>query len=145
MSLTETATDLLKAGWTIERIRSELRGTVLGCGDFPTCSAVEEAIAAAKKALFPGRPLEQFSSTTITLFLNFIQIKGVWPCEMKIGEPPRRLTIDEAFKLRDDFLAFMVDPKERVVLNNEHECQVTGMACSLPASSCVGCTRILEN
>ena len=42
--LIELANELFRAGWTIEMVRRELRGTILSCGDYPTCSSVEEAI-----------------------------------------------------------------------------------------------------
>ena len=48
MTLVCLAKDLLVSGWSVQAARSELRGTVLSCGDFPTCSAVEEAIGEAQ-------------------------------------------------------------------------------------------------
>lgn len=45
--LIEMARGLLRAKWTVEQVRRELRSTVLDCGDTPTCSSVEEAIAEA--------------------------------------------------------------------------------------------------
>jgi len=53
MSIFETAKALKREGWSEEQIRSELRGTVLSLGDFPTCSDVEEAIAFANKSVEP--------------------------------------------------------------------------------------------
>ena len=47
-SLIEIAKALFERGWTVEEVRTELRGTVLACGDFPTCSSVEDAIRAAQ-------------------------------------------------------------------------------------------------
>ena len=54
MSLAETAKELFVAGWTTERVRAELRGTVLSCGDMPTCGAVEEAISEARLSARPA-------------------------------------------------------------------------------------------
>lgn len=46
-TIDETARELFKAGWSVEAVRAELQGTILDCGDAPTCSAVEEAMARA--------------------------------------------------------------------------------------------------
>ena len=53
MVLLDTAKELFRAGLTIEQVRAELRGTVLLCGDFPTCSYVEEVVGIASKSIAP--------------------------------------------------------------------------------------------
>jgi hypothetical protein len=45
--LRDTAKAMLREGRSIEEIRKELRGTILGCGESPTCSTVEEVIREA--------------------------------------------------------------------------------------------------
>ena len=51
MSIFNLAKELKQAGWSEDQIRTELRGTILLCGDSPTCGAVEEAIAFANKSV----------------------------------------------------------------------------------------------
>ena len=51
MSIFQNAKELKQAGLSEEQIRAELRGTILSCGDFPTCSSVEDAIRFANKEI----------------------------------------------------------------------------------------------
>ena len=48
-TLIELARGLFEIGWEIDAVRKELRSTILDCGDSPTCGAVEEAMAVARK------------------------------------------------------------------------------------------------
>ena len=50
-TLLELAVNLMKHGKNIEEVRTELRGTILSCGDSPTCSAVEEVIKNAQHTI----------------------------------------------------------------------------------------------
>lgn len=49
--LSDTARAMLEAGLTCEEVRTELRGSPLGHGEPPTCSAVEDAIRHAMRAM----------------------------------------------------------------------------------------------
>ncbi len=43
----------------------------------------------------------QTEATIITMFLAFIQTKGMWPCLLEIGESPKIVPADEVLKLKD--------------------------------------------
>ena len=47
MLLLDVAKSLLASGWTVEDVRSELRGTPLAHGEPPPCSYVEEVLREA--------------------------------------------------------------------------------------------------
>ena len=49
----------------------------------------------------------QLAKTTITMFINFIQTKGAWPCILELAEPPKMLSAEEVFKMKDEFVAKM--------------------------------------
>ena len=51
MAIFELAVDLKSAGWSEDKIRAELRKTILAHGDFPSYSAVEEAIEFANQSV----------------------------------------------------------------------------------------------
>ncbi|MEW8139384.1 MAG: hypothetical protein AB2761_20160 [Candidatus Thiodiazotropha endolucinida] len=40
----------------------------------------------------------------ITMFINFIQTKGLWPCVMESGEQPKPIPPSELLKLKDEFV-----------------------------------------
>lgn len=52
MSLLETAIDMVRRNVNVNEIRTILRETVLSCGDYPTCSAVEETIGEARRIVY---------------------------------------------------------------------------------------------
>ena len=46
----------------------------------------------------------QLESTLITLFINFIQTKGVWFYIKSIGEDPQAVPVEELMKLKREFI-----------------------------------------
>jgi hypothetical protein len=51
-----------------------------------------------------GLSQEQIDKLTLTAFIQHMQADGVWPCWCDLGVAPKRLTADEIFRLRDEFL-----------------------------------------
>jgi hypothetical protein len=49
----------------------------------------------------------QLAKTTITMFINFIQCKGAWPCILEMGEQPKVIPAEEVMKMKDEFVAKM--------------------------------------
>lgn len=56
-----------------------------------------DAMTTAKKAI----------EDSVTAFIGFLQIKGVWQCEIPLHDYPEVLPADAVFKLKDEFLARM--------------------------------------
>ena len=50
--------------------------------------------------------ITQEQSTVITMFLTFMQNKGIWPCELE-GEMPEAISTEDLFKLRDEFIGMI--------------------------------------
>ena len=49
----------------------------------------------------------QVAKTTITMFITFMQNKGVWPCTVKACEFPRELSAKKVLEIKDEFVAKM--------------------------------------
>lgn len=49
----------------------------------------------------------QLAKTTITMFITFMQNKGVWPCTVKACEFPRGLSAKKVLEMKDEFVAKM--------------------------------------
>ena len=49
----------------------------------------------------------QYEKTILTMFLNFIQTKGAWPCVLEFGEAPKVIPVDEVLKLKDEFIRML--------------------------------------
>jgi hypothetical protein len=42
-----------------------------------------------------------------SMFITFIQTKGLWPCLMEPGEQPKPILADELTKVKDEFKEFI--------------------------------------
>lgn len=47
----------------------------------------------------------QLAKTTITMFITFMQNKGVWPCTLEPCEFPRGLSAKKVLEMKDEFVA----------------------------------------
>lgn len=50
-------------------------------------------------------PNQEHAALITTLFVAFLQTKGIWPCVLEIGEPPKKVPQHEVFNLRDEFVS----------------------------------------
>ena len=43
-------------------------------------------------------------SCEITMFIRFLQLENIWPCELHIGEKPTPCTTEKVWKLKNEFV-----------------------------------------